>query len=176
MNILLINGSPRKDGNTEIMADAFLEGAKQSGNEVTKVNLSEVKVNPCVDCEYCFAHNGVCVQKDGMTEIFAAMDQADMIVFASPIYYFGMSAQIEAVIDRFFARSNIGYHPTSCALLLDSGSPDVYTAAIAQYRDTAGYLKWKDRGIFTISGMASKGAMKQSPELKKIRDFGLSLK
>jgi multimeric flavodoxin WrbA len=144
MNILLINGSPRKRGNTEIMADAFLEGARGSGNTATMINLSETKVNPCNDCEYCFVHDGTCVQQDGMTQIYAALDKAGMVVFVSPIYYFCMTAQIEAVIDRLYARLKTGYHVTNSALLLDSNSPGVFTAAVAQYRDMLSFLNWKE--------------------------------
>ncbi|MDR3552160.1 MAG: flavodoxin family protein [Clostridia bacterium] len=176
MDILLINGSPRRGGNTEIMADAFIDGARQSGNTVTKINLSETKVKPCVGCDYCQAHDGVCVQKDGMSDVFAAMDKADMVVLASPIYSYGLTAQIAAVLNRLYARDSIGYHPSGCALLLDSYSPDVFSAAVEQYRELAAYLKWKDRGFVAISGMVEKGAMKTSPELPRVVDFARSFR
>lgn len=175
MNIVVINGSPRKGGNTEIMVDTFIDAAQQNGNTVTKINLSTTKVNPCVDCEYCLTHDGNCVQKNGITEIFKAMDQTELIVFASPVYYFGLTAQIAAVIDRFYAKIHVGHHPTSCALLLNSGSPDVYTGAIAQYRDTAAFLGWEDKGIVTIGGMHEKGSMSSAAGLNKVRELALSL-
>lgn len=131
---------------------------------------------PCLDCEYCFSHNGVCSQHDGMAEILEALDKADMVVFASPIYWFGVTAQMKSVIDRFYARAKIGFHPTCAALLLDSGSPDVYNGAIASYKGTLAYLNWEDKGIITISGMESKGAMNSSPKLQSVVDFGKSIK
>ena len=175
MEILLINGSPRKDGNTEIMADVFLDGVRQNGHTAAKINLCDKDVCPCIACGYCFSHEGVCAQEDDMTAIYAALKKADMIVFASPIYYFGMTAQILAVIDRFYAVFRVGHHPKSCALLLDSCSPGVFTGATAQYKDIVSFLKWEDRGIITISGMNEKGAMRRSPELKKVREFALGL-
>ncbi|MCI1983071.1 MAG: flavodoxin family protein [Oscillospiraceae bacterium] len=176
MNILVISGSPRRGGNTEIMAEAFAKGARESGNTVAIEKMSSLTVAPCLDCEYCFSHDGVCVQHDGMTEILKAFDQADMVVFASPIYWFNVTAQIKAVIDRLYARAQKGMHPSSSALLLDSGSPGVFGGAVAAYKDTVKYLHWSDRGIYAISGMKSKGAMKDSPDLKKVADFGRSLK
>lgn len=176
MKILVVSGSPRENGNTEIMVESFAKGARESGNTVMVKKLSSLKVAPCLDCEYCFSHDGVCSQHDDMSEILEAVDQADMMVFASPIYWSNVSAQLKAVIDRLYARAKKGFHPTCSALLLDSGSPGVYDGTIAAYRDMIGFLKWKDRGVFTVSGMETKGAMKDSPELQKVYDFGKSLK
>lgn len=176
MNILVISGSPRKGGNTEIMAEAFAKGARESGNSVQIKKMSELKVAPCIDCEYCFSHDGVCSQHDDMAGILEALDKADMVVFASPIYWFDVTAQTKAVIDRFYARAKKGFHPTCAALLLDSGSPDVYSGAIAAYKGMLAYLKWENKGIITISGMASKGSMNSSPKLQSVVDFGRSIK
>ncbi len=176
MNILVISGSPRKGGNTEIMAETFAEGARESGNTVTVKKLSGLSVAPCLDCEYCFSHDGACSQHDGMAEILEAVDRADMLVFASPIYWFNVTAQMKAVVDRLYARAQKGFHPTCAALLLDSGSPDVFTGAVAAYKDTLAYLHWKDMGIVTISGMEAKGSIKKFPELKKVAELGRSIR
>ena len=85
MNILVVTGSPRKGGNTEILADAFAQAAKESGHEVTVRKLSRLKVGPCLACEYCFTHDGVCVQNDDMNEILLDVHKADMLVLASPM-------------------------------------------------------------------------------------------
>ena len=176
MKIVVINGSTRKNGNTEIMADAFIEGARESGNEAVKINLSETQVAPCLDCQYCFAHDGVCAQKDGMSRIWEAMEEAELVVLASPIYFSGLSAQIVAVIDRLYARCEVGFPCKYSVLLLDSGSLDQYTAAIAQYRDAIDYIKWEDQGIIAISGMEEKGSMKQAPELEAVWELGRSIR
>lgn len=175
MNILVITGSPRKGGNTDIMAEAFAQGARESGNQVVIKNAGDMNVAPCLDCEYCFAHDGVCVQKDDMAGVLEEVDKADMIVFASPIYWFGMSAQIKLVIDRFYARADKGFHPTQTALLLNAMSDGVFEAAIAEYQCTNNYLKWADKGIITISGMDEKGSMKDSPKLREVIALGKSM-
>lgn len=176
MNILVVTGSPRKNGNTEIMANAFAEGAKEAENNVYMVNLSSTKVNPCLGCAYCRSHNGTCIQNDGMTDIYKIMDKSDMIVYASPIYYFSLTSQIKAVIDRFYAKGEVGYNIKCTALLLNSASQNVYESAIKDYQAINRYLNWKDRGIITISGMSNKGDMKKCNELKKVREFGKSIK
>lgn len=175
MNILVITGSPRKGGNTDIMAEAFAQGARESGNQVVIKNAGAMKIAPCLACEYCFAHDGQCVQQDDMAEILAEVDKADMVVFASPIYWFSMSAQIKLAIDRMYARAVKGFRPTQTALLLNAMSDGVFEAAITQYKCTASYLKWRDAGIITISGMDDKGSMKDSPKLKEVMELGKSL-
>lgn len=176
MKIVIVNGSPRTEGNTEIMAKEFKRGAEEAGNEVTLINLSGKKVGGCLGCEYCFSHDGVCVQTDDMPEILKELDTADAVVFAAPIYWYDITAQLKSVIDRMFARAKIGFHFHKTALLLDSGSDGVYDAAIAQYKAMTGYLEWEDLGIITAPGMSSKGAMKESPALEKVYQLGLSLK
>ena len=118
-------------------------------------------------CEYCHgAGNGKCVQKDDMQEIYPYLKDADMITFASPIYYFTMSAQLEAVIHRFYA---INQPPKAkyAALLLSSYSPGVYTAAVAQYKDMIGYMGMTDKGIVTADNSTNKTPAKLA-EAKKL--------
>ena len=167
MKILVLNGSPTKDGNTAALVNAFKEGAESKGHNVTVLNVAHKKVNGCMACEYCHgAGNGKCVQKDDMQEIYPYLMEADMITFASPIYYFTMSAQLEAVIHRFYA---INHPPKTkyTALLLSSYSPGVYTAAIAQYKDMIGYMGMTDKGIVTADNSTNKTPAKLA-EAKKL--------
>ena len=175
MNILVLNGSPRKKGNTEIMADAFIKGALEQGHQVEKVNLGHMKIAPCLACEFCFTHNGVCVQKDDMAEILDKVDNADMIVFASPIYWVSISAQLKAAIDRLYARAKKGFNIRYAALLLDSASDGVYRSAVAAYEDTCSYLRWENKGILTVPGMDAKGDMEHSDGVEKAYRLGKSL-
>ena len=110
-----------------------------------------------------------------MKEILASLDQADMMVIASPIYWFDITAQIKTVIDRLYARASVGFHFHKVALLLDSGSPNVYDAAISQYKMTNAFVHWEDMGIVTAPGMTEKGSMKDSPALKEAYELGRSL-
>ncbi|MBQ4415089.1 MAG: flavodoxin family protein, partial [Methanomicrobium sp.] len=104
MNILVLNGSPRKNGNTAAMVEAFKEGAESAGNAVTVMNVGRMKIAGCIACEYCHTKgNGVCAQKDDMVEVTAELKKAEMLVFAAPIYYFSLCGQIQCAIDRFYA-------------------------------------------------------------------------
>lgn len=175
MKITILNGSPRMGGNTEIMADAFMEEAKKNGHEVTKLNVGQMDVIGCMACESCFANDGVCVIEDDMPEILSVLDETDLVVLASPIYWFDITAQLKAVIDRLYARCIKGFHIKESVLLLDAMSDGVFNAAIAQYKDMTDYVHWNDRGIITISGMETKGAMAEHPKLAEVRELAASL-
>ena len=175
MHITILNGSPRKGGNTEIMVDALKKGAEESGHQVEKINLAGKKITGCLGCQYCFSHEGVCVQKDDMAAILEVLDQTDLLVFASPIYWFDITGQLKCVIDRMYARGKTGYHFHKSMLMLDSAAEGVYQAALAQYQSIAAYLRWEDKGVITISGMTDKGSMKDSPRLTDVYEMGRAL-
>lgn len=175
MHILVVSGSPREGGNTEIMADVFAESARAAGHEVIVKKLSTLKVHPCIACKYCFEHDGICVQKDDMNGILKELDQSDMLVLASPIYWFDVSAQTKCFIDRMYAFGKKGFHIRSIAMLLDSGADNVYAAAEAQLKSISSFLKWEMKGIIKIPGMTEKGSILVSPKLQEVRDFAESL-
>jgi len=100
MKTIAFLGSPRKDGNTELLLNEVLRGAgEKSGENVTVFNLNRMKIRPCQDCGGC-ENTGECILDDGMNEIYPAIRTADRIVLASPIFFFGLSAQSKAMIDR----------------------------------------------------------------------------
>lgn len=157
MKIVVLNGSPRKGGNTEIMAQAFAEAARKNQNEVSVLDVASMNICGCLGCKYCWAHKGECVQKDDMGKVFAALADADVVVFASPIYWFDVTAQMKTVIDRLYAGGSVGFHFHKTALLLDAGADHVFDAAIAQYKAMTSYLKWEDMGIITVPNMETQG-------------------
>lgn len=149
MKITVLAGSPRKV-NTKAMVEAFEEGAKEAGHEVTVLDVGKMKIAGCLACEYCHTKgDGTCVQKDDMTKVYPALEECDALVIASPVYYFTMTAQIQAAIQRIYA---IDHPPkaTKAAMMLTSMSPDVYDGAIGEYKGILGYMGLEDRGIVTI--------------------------
>lgn len=97
--ILIISGSPRKGGNSDILCDEFTKGAEESGNTVEKIYLKDKKIGFCVACYGC-RETHECVQKDDMTEILNKMMESDVIVLATPVYFYTMDAQMKVLIDR----------------------------------------------------------------------------
>lgn len=103
-NVLILSGSPRKGGNSDLLCDEFARGAQEAGNNVEKIRVAAKKVAPCSACYYCREHGGECVHKDDMAEILQKMIDADVLVLASPVYFYSIDAQLKAVIDRTVAR------------------------------------------------------------------------
>ena len=171
MKITLLMGSPRKNGSTSAMADAFVAGAESAGHEVVRFDVAKMDVKGCLGCEYCHVQgDGQCIQQDDMQEIYPHLNDCDMIVFASPIYYFTMSAQIEAAIQRVYC---IGkpLKAKKAALLLTSGSPGVYDAAIAQFKGYTAYTGIADAGVITSNGEENGSEAK----LYEVREFAKAL-
>ena len=102
-NILVLMGSPRKHGNTDQMTDEFIRGAQEAGHQVEKICLKDWKIKGCLGCGACQRNGGACVQKDDMSDIYEKWLAADVVVLASPVYFYTWSAQIKAVLDRTFA-------------------------------------------------------------------------
>ena len=101
--VLILEGSPRPNGNSCILSDEFARGAEEAGCTVEKIQLSRKKISGCLGCNACYRNGGDCVQKDDMAEIRAKMLEADCIVLASPIYFYSMTAQMKTAIDRTYA-------------------------------------------------------------------------
>jgi len=99
MKVLGIMGSPRRQSNTEILLDRALAGAKKMGTEVEKVAVSELKVHPCLEIYAC-RKDGKCAIKDDMQQLYEKLLEADHIVFASPIFFYGLTSQAKAIVDR----------------------------------------------------------------------------
>lgn len=168
MDILIVTGSPRKHGNTETMAEIFAAEAEKQGHKTCLFRLSEKRVLPCKSCGHCRLVKGRCLLHDDMESAFELIRKNKIIVFASPIYDHGFSAQMVAFFNRLNAYNGLLYGPAGSALLLDSGLPDEFEAASVQYKAIASERRWEDMGIVTISGMREKGDMMKSPDLRKL--------
>ena len=100
MLLLAIFGSPRKNGNTDLMMNSFLDGASSApGVEVQKIYVRDLAISGCLSCGYCDQH-GVCVQQDDMQKVYPFFDTAERIVIASPIFFYGLSGQAKLLVDR----------------------------------------------------------------------------
>ena len=176
MNILIINGSPRKSGNTELLAEAFAKGAAEH-HHVEIVSVRDYKVNPCLGCNACFKTNGICAQKDDMTIIYEKMSQADMLVIASPVYFYGISAQMKSVIDRFHNPIRDTFHIKKTALLLVGAAslPELFDAILTEYNLCLKFFNIEDAGKVLVRGVKDKGDIKNTDALNEAYKLGLSI-
>ncbi len=176
MNILIISGSPRKGGNTELLAEAFAKGASAQ-HHVEIVFVRDYKVNPCLGCNACFKTNGICAQKDDMALIYEKMNQADMLVIASPVYFYGISAQLKAVIDRFHNPIRDTFHIKKMALLLVGAAtlPELFDAILAEYNLCLKFFDIEDAGKVLVKGAKDKGDINNTNALNEAYTLGLSI-
>lgn len=100
--VLILSASPRRKGNSQILCDKFKEGVKSAGHQVKMIRLSDKKINFCKACDACMKNGGFCVQRDDMGDILKAYQQADILVLATPVYFYGISAQMKTFIDRTY--------------------------------------------------------------------------
>ena len=164
MKIILLQGSPNKNGSTNILAENFIKGAKEAGHQVIRYDVAHMNIKPCTGCVAC-GYEGPCVQKDDNEKIREAVLSADMIVFATPLYYYGMSAQLKIVIDRFCAyNSSINRKHMKSALLTVAWNSDDWTfeALESHYHTLVRYLDFEDCGMVLGYGCGSPAMTKRS--------------
>ena len=177
MNILILSGSPRKGGNTDLLVEAFVNGASQK-HHVEVVSVRDYKVNPCMGCNVCFkSKDNTCVQKDDMSLIYEKMSQADMLVIASPVYFYGLSAQLKAVIDRFHNPIRDTFPIKKTALLLVGAATllKLFDSILAQYQLCLNFFKLEDIGRVLVRGVKDKGDIKNTNALNEAFELGQQL-
>ena len=172
--VLILSGSPRKGGNSDVLCDEFARGAKESGNNVEKIRVAEKKIGYCRGCYYCSDHGGECAIKDDMAEVLQKMIDADVIVLASPVYFYSIDAQLKAVIDRTVARwteveNKEFYYIVTCA---DEERESVETT-LACFRGYADCVNGaKEKGVIYGTGAYQKGEILGSPAMKEAYNAG----
>ena len=177
MSILIISGSPRKGGNTELLAEAFAKGAAKH-HHVEIVSVRDYKVNPCLGCNACFkSEANTCAQKDDMTVIYEKMSQADMLVIASPVYFYSISAQLKAVIDRFHNPIRDTFHIKKMAILLVGAAalPELFDAILTEYNLCLKFFDIEDAGKVLVRGVKDKGDINNTDALNEAYTLGLSI-
>ena len=177
MDILIINGSPRKGGNTDLLVETFVKGASQK-HHVEVVSVHDYKVSPCMGCNACFRSNGnTCAQKDDMPIIYEKMAHADMLVIASPVYFYGLSAQLKAVIDRCHNPIRDTFHIKKTAILLVGAAtlPELFDSILTQYQLCLNFFKLEDAGRVLVRGVKDKGDIKNTDALNEAFKFGLKI-
>ena len=178
-NILVVVGSPRRNGNSQMMADAFAQGAREAGNEVRQAQVGTAKIGGCLACEYCFTHGGECVQKDDMTALYDQLEWAEIVVYAFPLYYYSYPAQVKAFMDRqFCAIGGRKFGVKKTALLMPFEDKDISTAdgLVKSFEIAMNYCKHEILGIVLCNATYEKGAIEGKPQLEECRKLGASIK
>lgn len=177
MNIIVLQGSPNREGSTRIMVDAFADGASMAGHQVEIVDVARLNIRPCTGCVKC-GYEGPCVQRDAMGELREKILASDMIVFATPLYYFGMSAQLKTIVDRFCSfNSSLSSKRMKSALLAVAWDSDDWTfeALTTHYRTLVRYLDFSNQGMVLGYGCGTPSLTMNSSYVEQARELGRSL-
>lgn len=167
MNVIILNGSPRPHGNTAKMAEAFAETARANGHSVEIMPIGRMDIRGCRNCDACRKTlNGDCVQKDDMTAVLAKLRDCEVLVIASPIYYYSLAGQIHCTIERCYSFERLP-HLKKSALLLSAGGGG-FASAVQTYKDAiVSHMGSRDLGIVKAVGSVSSRTI---DEVKKIAE------
>lgn len=174
--VLILSGTPRKGGNSDILCDEFMRGAKESGNDVEKIRVADRNVGFCRACYHCRDH-GKCIIKDDMEEIMQKIIDSDVIVLASPVYFYSIDAQLKAAIDRTVARwtevkDKEFYYIATCADASEASA----RITIDCFRGYADCVQGaKEMGTILGTGVYEKGEINGDPAMETAYKMGLSV-
>jgi multimeric flavodoxin WrbA len=173
-NIVVLTGSPRKKSSSARLAVAFIEGDEAGGHSVTLFRVAGMKIGGCLGCDHCIKEKGVCVQKDDMQQISSALRSADILVLASPVYFWGITSQLKQAIDRMYALLQRRTKIKQAVLLMSCGddSDSVANPSIAMFREICSYMKWKEAGIIIAPGLNTADEIEGRPELEQANKLG----
>ncbi len=177
--IVVLNGSPRPNGNTAGLIAAFTEGAKTAGHSVTAFPLQSMRIGGCIGClQGGKDPASPCVQKDDMDKIYPAFVEADIVVFASPLYYWTISGQLKCTLDRLFAVAECDpnyENPKKDCVLLMAAEGDGYAEVTMWYDNLMKYLNWTDLGKVLAGGVMKVGDIAGKPVLDEARKLGAGI-
>ena len=172
--VLILSSSPRKGGNSEMLAEAFAEGAREAGNQVETVYLREKQYGFCRGCLAC-QKLGRCVIKDDAVEIVARMHDADVLVFSTPVYYYSVSGQLKTMLDRANPLFGTDYAFTKVYLLATAAEDGLETVAGSE-KAVQGWVDCFDRcelaGTVFAGGVTNVGEIAGHPSLEKAYQSG----
>lgn len=174
--VLILSGSPRKAGNSDLLCDEFMRGAKEGGNEVEKIRVAEKNIGYCRGCYAC-KESGKCVIKDDMAEVLQKMIDADVIVLASPVYFYSIDAQLKALIDRTVTRwlevRDKEFYYIMTAADNEKESMETTLACFRGYADCVENAK--EMGVIYGTGVYEKGEIKDTKAMNEAYKMGLGV-
>lgn len=179
-NIIILNGSPRRAGNTAALTAAFTKGAEEAGHKVTEFFLDEMNIN---GCKGCFGGGNVCdapcVQTDDMQYIYPLYKEADIVVLASPLYYWSISGQLKLTFDRLFAIAELDSdyrNPKKNSILMMAAEGYGFEESEYWYDRLEKHIGWKSLGKVLCGGVMAIGDIKGNEKLEEARNLGATIR
>lgn len=174
--ILVLTGSPRPGGNSDLLAEALIRGARSVGHSVHKYEAARHAVKGCLACGACFHDGQACPLDEEFSALAGLIEASDAVVLATPIYWLSFPVGLKAAVDKLYAfrvggRSLAGKR---CALLVcgEAAQLEIFTAVRLIYEDLVAYEGWTDRGVLAVPGMREKGEIRATGALERARALG----
>jgi len=178
-NILVITGSPRKNGNSDLLAGAFIKGAEKSGHSIVRFDAGRKKISGCIACNKCYSKGTACVFKDDFNELAPLVEKADMLVLVSPVYWFSFSAQIKAALDKFYAlivgKRTINIKENVLLACAETDDMTDFDGIVRSYELVNRYMEWSDRGRLLVPNVNNIGDILKTNTLEEAEKIGLNV-
>ncbi|MDR2917507.1 MAG: flavodoxin family protein [Tannerella sp.] len=175
-NILVITGSPRRGGNSSLLADAFIRGAEDMGHMITRFNAGHKQIKGCTACNKCYSKDTACVFKDDFNGLAPALESAELVAFITPLYWFTFPTQIKAAIDKMYALGiggrNLKGKETMLLVCAETDDMTDFDGIVRSYELTNRYLKWADKGILLVPEVNNAGDILNTDALIKAEQMG----
>ena len=181
--IMILNGSPRAKGNTAELIESFTKGAESAGHQVVCFDLQNMNIHGCLGC--CRGGKDIdspCVQKDDMLKIYPVYRECDVIVLATPMYYWSVTGQLKCAFDRLFAVAECDENYTNpkkdCIMLMaaEGASEDNFAPVVSYYESLLKHMQWNDLGMIKAGGVFAVGDIKGHKALGEAGALGKSIK
>lgn len=176
-NVLILVGSPRSEGNTMLLAQSVARGASQH-HLVDILSVADLSVGPCRACNACFSNSdNHCVQLDDMPSLYQRLMAVDVLVLASPVYFYGISAQLKAIVDRLHNPIRDRFTVKKCALVLVGGSsrPQIFDSSLLRFQQLVAHFNLSDAGHLLVGGMRNAGDVRDTHFISEAYALGQSL-
>ena len=172
--VLVLSASPRKGGNSDLLCDRFMRGAKEAGHQVEKIFLRDKRIDHCSACGACQGNGGKCVQKDDMAEVVDKMICADVIAMATPVYFYTMSGQMKTLIDRTYARyTEISNKEMYFIMTAAVSRKESLERTLEGFRGFTSCLSGaREKGVIYGTGAWNMGDIKGSPAMTQAYEMG----
>lgn len=174
--VLVLSSSPRKGGNSDTLCDQFIKGAQESGNDVEKIYLRNKRINYCTGCGTCNLQKP-CPQKDDAAEVIDKMVKADVIVLATPVYFYTMSAQMKTLIDRSCARyteiSNKDFYFIATMAGTEANRIERTFESLRGFTDSLEGPR--EKGTIAAIGVWQKGEVNDKPYMQQAYEMGKAI-
>lgn len=178
-NILVLNGSPRVRGNSDLLADAFIKGANEAGHEVVKCDVCKKNIKGCIACNTCYSKETPCSFNCDFNNIAPLIEKADVIVFATPLYWYTFPSQLKAIIDKMYSfiigEKKLNIKESMLLVCGEENNESAFDGIISTYKLICSYQKWTDRGQLVVPGVINKGDILSTNYLIRAEKMGSNI-